>query len=55
MIRLLVVCLVVAVGLVVWVVADPASSLNGAVLVPALVLGAVAVVCASVAERRCPR
>ncbi|GEL47442.1 hypothetical protein CHO01_25580 [Cellulomonas hominis] len=51
MIRVLVVCLVAALALVVWVVLDPTPSLDGAVLPPALVVVAVALVVASHAER----
>jgi hypothetical protein len=54
-IRLLVVCLVLALALAVWVVVDPTPSLDGSVLPPALLLGGVAVTVAAVSERRWPR
>ncbi|HEY0217906.1 MAG TPA: hypothetical protein VGC57_16060 [Cellulomonas sp.] len=52
MIRVLAVCVLVALALVVWVVVDPTPALDGTVLPPALVVAAVALVAASAAERR---
>lgn len=55
MIRALAVCVVAAVVLVVWVVVDPTPSLDGTVLPPALLVAAVALLLAAVAERRARR
>jgi hypothetical protein len=51
-IRVLVVCAVLAVALVVRVVVDPSVRLDGTVLPPALALAAVVLVLAAAAERR---
>ncbi|MEN1976873.1 hypothetical protein [Cellulomonas olei] len=51
MIAVLRVCLALCVVLVLWGVLDPTPALDGLVLVPALLIAAVALVIAAAAER----